>query len=120
MPSPSYETRLAIIERDQSSSVLSVVDLKNLIKEQNDRNNQIIEKIYTRMEDAREDSKRDLHIFKKEIYDILDDQNTTLEEIRSKIEEFDRLRWIVLGAAAIIGFILSKVTGFWGLLTGLH
>jgi hypothetical protein len=116
----SQETRIAIVERDQFTNISVISDLKAIIRENNDKSNMAVEKIYTRMEDAREDGKRDLHLFKKEIYDILDDQNTTLEEIRSKINEFDRLRWIILGAAGIIGFILSKLTGFWGMLTGIH
>lgn len=83
-----------------------------------------LSKVQTLMEDRRSETNEDLRDVYQKIQDtetrIMDEikalraemtttRNTENDKINSKIESLDKWRWQMMGAAAVIGFIFSKI-----------
>jgi len=79
-----------------------------------------LDKVQKLMEDRRSETNHDLKdVYSKisdvetkimdEIHSMRDDMKKQHEEERKKIAELDKWRWMVMGAAAVIGWLASKV-----------
>lgn len=109
------ETRLAKLEQEvaamkEKTSFFSVIY---------DKFDATLQKLETMMEDRRTDTNEDL----KEVYRKIETtERKIMEEIENmrrdmkhqheienkKIDDLNRWRWIVMGGAAVVGWILSK------------
>lgn len=76
-----------------------------------EQHSQITGKIYDRIEETRSEFKADIADLRKTFEEQIKSQNEILNEIHSKLNDLDKWRWIVVGAATIIGFIISKIAG---------
>ena len=79
-----------------------------------------LDKMEKQIEDRRQDTNEDLRDVYKKIEDV---ENSLMQEIKAlredmrrqhevenkKIDELNRWRWIVMGGAAVIGWIVSKM-----------
>ena len=122
------ETRISLLERDLLNVNSSVQELKTLVNTHKDRSLVINEKINERIEDLKDEFKRELAVIKLQFTDDLrkmkehfdsqmSTQNVTLAKIHDKLSDLDKWRWIVFGAIAIVGFIVSKATNILGSFT---
>jgi len=108
------ETRISLLEREISTINSSLIEIKSSAEKHREAHNQVTEKIYNRMDDLREEVKSDINKLKLDFDLSINKQNEILADIHSKILDLDKWRWIVVGAAGILGFILSKLTNFFG------
>ena len=87
-----------------------------------------LEKIEKNMEDRRQDTNNDLKdVYNKigevedkimsEISKMREEMKKIHEEERKKYSELDKWRWVILGAAASVGWIVSKIVNIFTLKT---
>jgi chromosome segregation ATPase len=114
-----FESRLNKMEVELAS-IKEKISFFSVIYEKLDTT---LEKVQRLMEDRRSDTNDDL----KDVYGkIADTEKKLLSEIQSlktemkaqhekensKIDDLNKWRWFVMGAAGIIGWIFAKVFGF--------
>jgi vacuolar-type H+-ATPase subunit I/STV1 len=80
-----------------------------------------LDKVQKMIEDRRNETNHDLKdVYSKisevetkimdEIHSMREDMKKQHEEERKKISELDKWRWMVMGAAGVVGWIASKLT----------
>ena len=110
-----FESRLAKIEVELAA-MREKTSFFTVIYEKFDTT---LEKFETMMEDRRSDINDDLKDVYRKIEDVENKIMSEIEKMRQdmkdqhrienkKIDELNRWRWIVMGGAAVIGWILSK------------
>jgi ElaB/YqjD/DUF883 family membrane-anchored ribosome-binding protein len=114
-----FEARLNKMELEMSS-LKEKINFFEVIYKKFDTT---LEKVQELMEDRRSDTNEDL----KDVYQkIADTEKKLLEEMRklrddmqkqhekenSKIDDLNKWRWFVMGAAGILGWIFAKLFGF--------
>lgn len=112
----NLNVRLSLLEQDMKRANNSLSKMEETAEKHREQHSQITEKIYGRMEDLRTELKTDMNDLKEELKTSLEDhmekQNEVFNRIETKLNELDKWRWIVVGIAAAVGFIVSKVLGF--------
>jgi uncharacterized coiled-coil protein SlyX len=69
--------------------------------------------LHSRISDLRDDLKDDFDTRQEKIVEKLDAHSVasaaTMDEIKTKINDLEKWRWMVMGAAVVVGFILAHV-----------
>lgn len=81
--------------------------IQEMIENRRYENNEEIKDVYTRLEASEQ---RIL----SEMKSIREDMQKQHVEYQAKIADIDRWRWIVVGAAGVVGWILNKFFGLGG------
>ena len=118
--------RLSLLEQDMDrmSDTLAKIDAE--AEKHREAHSTITDKIYTRIEDTRaelkkdmtdlrSELKKDIETLKDSVEDKMAEQNDILQKISTKLDDLDKWRWIVVGIAAAIGYIISKLGNFFGI-----
>lgn len=124
MPEPSYAfnynddavvVRLSVLETNMNmvQAILNKIDEEE--KEHRREHTEQTEKINTQMQALKLELKDDLSTVKtdltKDINEInkqISEQNIVLNKISEKLDSLDKWRWMVVGFAAAIGFVLAE------------
>lgn len=81
--------------------------IQEMIENRRYENNEEIKDVYARLESS--ESK-----ILAEMKSIREEMKTQHAEYQAKISDIDRWRWIVVGAAGVVGWILNKFFGMGG------
>jgi uncharacterized protein YlxW (UPF0749 family) len=77
-------------------------NLANMIEERRNDTNQDLKEVYTKIENTE-------NKIMNEIVKLRDEMRKNHEEEKRKIEDLNKWRWIVVGAAGVVGWLLSKL-----------
>ena len=103
--------RLSLLEQDMKRANNALSKIEENSEKHREQHSQITEKIYDRMEEVRAEFKNDIADLKESFEEKIAAQNEILNQINSKLNDLDKWRWLVIGGAAVIGFIISKIVG---------
>ncbi len=103
----STPVRLSLLEHDMARANTSL-DKLNAVMEKH------TEESAARMASLREELKEDITTLKKDLDKKIVDQNAILTKISDKLNDLDKWRWVVIGMATVIGFIVSKLSTLFG------
>lgn len=112
----TYDTKLTRLEVD-ISAMKEKISFFNVIYQKFD---DTLNKVQVLMEDRRSETNQDLkEVYSKiqdvetkimdEIHTMRDEMKKQHEEERKKIADLDKWRWIVVGAAMVIGWVASTI-----------
>lgn len=107
--------RLSLLEQDMKRANNALLKMEENAEKHRENHSQITERIYDRMEEVRSELKTEMAELKKSFEEQLKTQNELLTQINTKLNDLDKWRWIVVGIATAIGFVLSKLTGLFDL-----
>ena len=110
----SQETRISLVEQDLKRNYASLEKMQDSLEKHREESTQSNNRVYDRMEDLRQELKEDLLTLKKQLDEQINAQNDILNKIDTKLNDIDKWRWIVVGAATIVGFIVSQITSVFG------
>jgi ElaB/YqjD/DUF883 family membrane-anchored ribosome-binding protein len=103
----STTVRLTLLEHDMARANTSLDRLQAVMEKHT-------EESATRMTSLREELKEDINILKADLEKKIESQNDLLTKISDKLNDLDKWRWVVIGMATVIGFILSKLSAIFG------
>ena len=78
--------------------------IQEMIENRRYENNEEIKDVYARLEASE-------HRILNEMKGIRDEMKRQHDEYQAKISDIDKWRWIVVGAAGVVGWILNKFFG---------
>jgi len=110
----SQETRISLVEQDLTRTRESIEKLEDTMSKHREESSTSTDRIYDRMEELRQEIKQDLQGLDSRFTDQIDKQNETLNRIDSKLSDIDKWRWLVIGAATILGFIITQLASIFG------
>lgn len=79
--------------------------VQELIEERRSDTNHDLKDVYTKVSEVE-------HKLLHEIENLRNDMKKLAQEQNVKIDEINKWRWIVMGGAGVVGWILAKVFGF--------
>jgi len=110
----SQETRISLVEQDLKRNYASLEKMQDSLEKHREESSQSNNRVYGRMEELRQEIKQDLQSLDSRFTDQIDKQNETLNRIDSNLSDIDKWRWLVIGAATILGFIMTQLASIFG------
>jgi C-terminal processing protease CtpA/Prc len=118
--------RLSVLETNMSNAQSTLDNIEGEAREHRRNHTAQTQEINTKMESLRKELKDDLSTVKNELKKAINEeiklidaqfflQNKTLEKIENKLDGLDKWRWIVVGFATAIGFVIAEFTKFYKL-----
>ncbi len=98
--SESFETKLALLERD----IDDITDVFNKLDETVTKLHEVAEHL-SKLVALHEERIERVH---KEMSDIREE----IGMLKTTIKNYDRLKWMIMGGAAVLGYILAKADVF--------
>lgn len=113
--------RLSVLETNMSNVQDTLHNIEGEAREHRRNHTAQTQEINTKMESLRKELKDDLSTVKDDLKKAINEeikiingefykQNKTLEKIEGKLDALDKWRWIVVGFATAIGFVIAEVT----------
>lgn len=111
--------RLSVLETNMSNVQDTLKVIEGEAREHRRNHTAQTQEINTKMESLRKELKDDLSGVKEELKKAINEeikiingefykQNKTLEKIETKLDGLDKWRWVVVGFAAAIGFVIAE------------
>lgn len=110
----SQETRISLVEQDLTRTRESIEKLESSMERHREESSSSTGRIYVRMEDLRQEIKEDILNLETKFTDQIDKQNEMLSKIDNKLSDIDKWRWLVIGAATLLGFIITQLASVFG------
>lgn len=115
MAADDLAVRVSLLEKDAINANNALAEMAKTAEKNREAHTQITERLYDRMEEVRSEFKTDIAELKKSFEDKIEAQNQILNQIHSKLNDLDKWRWIVIGAATAIGAIISRIIGLFSI-----
>lgn len=111
--------RLSVLETNMSNVQDTLKVIEDEARDHRRNHTAQTQEINTKMESLRKELKDDLSGVKEELKKAINEeikiingefskQNKTLEKIETKLDGLDKWRWVVVGFAAAIGFVIAE------------
>lgn len=84
--------------------------LEDLMDERKDNYKDDIREVYKKIDDTKSELSSEIKTLREEMNRNTEKLSNIFDGEKKKIIELDRWRWIVVGAAAAIGWVISKFT----------
>jgi hypothetical protein len=81
--------------------------VQKLMEDRRNETNQDLKDVYSKITEVETKIMEEMHLLRE-------DMKKQHEIERAKIAELDKWRWMVVGAAAIVSWVISKFSGFFG------
>jgi lipoate-protein ligase A len=114
-PKDTLSTRISLLEQDMNRANTSLEKMSVSMEKHREESSNNIGKIHGRMEEFREELKEDIDKLKTQLEAKIESQNEILIKINDKLSDLDKWRWIVVGGAGILGYIISKMISIFGI-----
>lgn len=121
----SVNTRLSLLELEMTRTQQTLIKMDHNADKHREEHSKITDKIYGRMETMQSEVKSDI----KELHDVFSEelknhreeidrkiieQNDLLKKINDRLDGLDKWRWMIVGASAVVGYLLSKLSTLFG------